>query len=841
MVASQVIKSLSSRTNWAYVALVTGCAVAWVTVCWLGLANSTDFFTDVLIVIVGTMWLALCGVALWREWRLATLIERVLGASPSGVIVRRIVRDGKKTVGLPIVFANREAVKLAGGRLPKGRLVEIFPGELDEGAFEEYCHVAESGCSRAFEKHFVQDGRSRWLAVHVTKIEDEEIVATLVEITKRKQAEERLRHDEELLEMTGRMTKAGGWEVLYPGREVHWSPEVYEIYEVEPGFEPTVERALSFFPPVALAKLKTAFEDCEREGIPYDLEMEFITALHRQRWVRAMGRAEFNGGKLRRVYGTFQDITDQRKAREDRQQNLLRLEKIASTLPCAVYQYRVTPEGRHGFTYVSERIRDIYGCSPDELVADNERGYAIIHPEDVERVRNNDAMVRASGTEWRQEFRIFRFGEPRWILDQSVPEIMPDGGTMWFGFLMDVTEQKRIERQLMEARDAAEAASHAKSDFLAVMSHEIRTPMNGVLGFAELLAQGNLSAEQLEYVRTIQQSGEAMLRIINDILDYSRIEAGRMQIEHSSFPLNRVVEDVRALLEPAAVEKGVTLEARMSGVVPDCVLGDEARLRQVLLNLTSNAVKFTANGNVQLEVSRADGSRIRFVVRDTGPGIPQEKLASVFEPFVQADSSIARRYGGTGLGLTIAHRLVALMGGRLDAHSRPGQGSEFFFELPLEADERPQCSHRLSASVTDALFAQKHPLDILVAEDDAVNRRLICKVLERLGYTAATACDGEETLTRYCERRPQCILMDMQMPGMDGVEATRHIRELEADHDTQPRVFISALTANVLPVEKARCFEAGMDEYLAKPLDIAALCRVLELASKRADEWKVEN
>ncbi len=323
MVASQVYQVPFLQDEWAYVALVTGCAVAWGHGLLVGAANSTDFFTDVLIVIVGTMWLALCGVALWREWRLATLIERVLGASPSGVIVRRIVRDGKKTVGLPIVFANREAVKLAGGGCQREGWSRFFPGELDEGAFEEYCHVAESGCSRAFEKHFVQDGRSRWLAVHVTKIEDEEIVATLVEITKRKQAEERLRHDEELLEMTGRMTKAGGWEVLYPGGRCIGRRRSMRFTRSSPDSSPRSSGRCRSFPPVALAKLKTAFEDCEREGIPYDLEMEFITALHRPRWVRAMGRAEFNAESCGVSNGTFQDITDH-----------ARLARIASRTSC---------------------------------------------------------------------------------------------------------------------------------------------------------------------------------------------------------------------------------------------------------------------------------------------------------------------------------------------------------------------------------------------------------------------------------------------------------------------------------------------------------------------------
>jgi PAS domain S-box-containing protein len=819
-----------------YVILATGCVAAWAVVCWTALGNSEDFWSDALVVAVGSLWLLLCGLAFRRRFSSMEMLGHVLGSSPNGIVVRRILHGRRGISGFPIIFANRWAIRLTGQRLkrlPKGRWAEIFPGEMDGTMRDRYSYVAESGRPAHFEKRFVAEGRTRWLSVHVARLE-EGLVVSLSEITGRKDAEERLRVDEELLEMTGRMTKSGGWEILYPGREVRLSQEIYEIYEVGPEFQPTFENMLAFFPPPSFAKLRDACEDCEREGIPYDLELEFLTAEHRRRWVRAMGRAEFDGGKLRRVYGTFQDITDQRRTREERQQNLLLLEKIAATLPCAVYQYRVEPDGRHGFTYVSERIRDIYGCSPEELVADVERGYALVHPDDVARVRSNDSAVRPAGSEWRQEFRILRFGEPRWILDQSVPEVMPDGSTLWFGFLMDVTGQKTIERQLVEARDAAEAASHAKSDFLAVMSHEIRTPMNGVLGFAELLAHGDLSPEQHEYVRTIRQSGEAMLRIINDILDYSRIEAGRMQIERSSFPLMRAVEDVRVLLEPAAREKGITLEVRAFGDLPELVIGDETRLRQVLLNLASNAVKFTSEGGVLVEVGEVEAGCFRFIVRDTGPGVPPEKLKTVFEPFVQADSSIARRFGGTGLGLTIAHRLVRLMGGHLEARSQLGQGSEFGFELPLERDARPRAPEVARPGGMEETFAIRHPLDILVAEDDFVNRRLIGKVLERLGYTASTASDGEETLVKYCERPPQCILMDMHMPGMDGIEATRRIRELEADHGERVPVFISALTANVLPAEKERCFEAGMDDYLAKPLDIEALRRVLERASARA-------
>ena len=808
---------------------------AWIAVCWLSLAHIPDRIQDATVTAVSTLWLVGCGLAIWRQLKSRKLLGQVLDTSPTGVVMRRTLRDKNGAIiGLPITYMNRWVSEVSGsqtGSISSGELAEVFEGELAEGAFGRYCHVIESGRFAEFEKRFFHRGKVRWVAVCAAKLGDG-IVVNMVEITKRKVMEEHLRLDEELLELTGRMTKSGGWEVRYPEERIRWTPELYEIHEVGPDFELTPTSITTFFPPTALARVRAAYDDCRREGVPFDIEVEFLTARDHRRWMRLSGRAEFSAGVLRRTYGAIQDITDQRQAREERQKNLLRLEKIASTLPCAVYQYQVCPDGRHGFTYISERIADIYGCSPIQLIADNEHAYGIIHPDDIDRVRANDRMLLAEVSEWRQEFRIFRNGQICWILDQSVPERMPDGTTMWFGFLMDVTWQKQTEKELTEAKDAAEAASHAKSDFLAVMSHEIRTPMNGVLGFAELLAQGELTPEQQEHVRTIRQSGEAMLRIINDILDYSRIEAGRLEIEARGFGPEQVIEDVRSIFEPSAIEKSITLEVHVAGRIPARVIGDEARLRQVLMNLASNAVKFTTTGGVVLEIEEIQNGVLRFSVRDTGPGIPLDKLENIFDPFVQADSSIARRFGGTGLGLAIARRLVELMGGRLEVQSRPGVGSEFSFELPLPRD-MPVPERRAVHLRFDEKFSSKHPVSILVAEDDEVNRLLIRTVLRRLGYEPVMARDGEEAVGRYCSTRPHCILMDLHMPVVDGIEATRRIREIEALDTGRSPAFISALTADVLPAERECCERVGMDAYLSKPLDIDALGRVLEQASSQ--------
>jgi signal transduction histidine kinase/ActR/RegA family two-component response regulator len=417
--------------------------------------------------------------------------------------------------------------------------------------------------------------------------------------------------------------------------------------------------------------------------------------------------------------------------------------------------------------------------------------------------------------------------------------------------LADAKQQAEVQAQ------RAEAASKAKSDFLAMMSHEIRTPMNGVLGFANLLLETPLSDEQREFAQSVKRSGDSLLTIINDVLDYSKIEAGRMTVEQIEVDLRSVCDEVRNILHSAIVERGLTMSVSYQAELPRFIVGDPVRIRQIVLNLAANAVKFTERGAVRIEVSRLDPAQVKISVVDSGIGITEEQLNRMFRRFTQADSSTTRRYGGTGLGLAISKTLVELMGGTIGVYSQPGMGSTFWFTLPLRA-AADRAADRAAAAPPAALPAGQPaarptsvpvpvpapvarrgadggPCRLLLVEDNFVNERVAVYMLAKLGYQVDVAKHGREALDMLSKQRYGLVFMDCQMPEMDGFEATRIIRDRSSavlDHD----VAVIAMTANAYPEDRARALASGMNDFLAKPVDRSMLSNMLDQWLKPAAE-----
>jgi PAS domain S-box-containing protein len=529
-----------------------------------------------------------------------------------------------------------------------------------------------------------------------------------------------------------------------------------------------------------------------------------------------------------------------------------RLRGMAETVPGVVFQLRRRADGEFAFGYVSEAVRDYLRLSPAELAEQADAWFERLHPEDRSAVRESLIASARQLSPWQQEFRTTHAdGGERWLYANAIAQPEDGGTVLWHGFLTDISRQRRdameLERyrhhleelvqartaELAEATQAAQAASLAKSAFLANMSHEIRTPMNAIIGLTYLVRRDTREPEQQDRLKKVADAAEHLLSVINNVLDFSKIEAGKLQLERAEFSVGQVLDGIRSMLAQRAAEKQLRIELDVDpALAARPLLGDAQRIAEVLLNFAGNAVKFTEQGFVRLSarVEREQGAQLhlRFEVQDSGIGISEEAQARLFQDFEQADSSTTRRYGGTGLGLAICRRLAHLMHGEVGVQSQPGAGSLFWFSLPLElpAASGPRAALPLSRNhIAQDLQQQFAGTRVLLAEDNAVNQEVAVALLSSAGLQVDVAEDGQQAVDMVQQRDYALVLMDVQMPVMDGLDATRAIRA-----SARGRLIpILAMTANAFAEERQRCLDAGMNDHVAKPVVAEQLFATLRL------------
>ena len=676
------------------------------------------------------------------------------------------------------------------------------------------------------------DGRAATIDFSLKPVLDDEGRVVLIipegrDISERKRAEAALNRSEAMLREAQRLAGVGSWEWDMDEDLITWSDELYRILGQDPERPPPrYAEHDRIFTAESLGRLDAGVASTLESGTPYEVELQTTARDGVHRWIIARGEViREEKGRARRLRGTVQDVTERR-----RQEDALRLseERFRGAFDAsAIGMALVAPGGE--WLLVNRSLCQIVGYTEDELMGLPWR--QLTHPDDLEAGLDHiNRLLDGEVPSYRMEKRYFhKDGHVVWIV-LSVSLVRDGDGRPLHcvSQIEDISAKKRFEEELLRARDEALVATKAKGDFLANMSHEIRTPMNGVIGLSDLLRDTDLDESQRAYVDDINTSAEALLSIINDILDLSKIEAGKMTLDLAPFDLRALLEEVTRMLSPRAREKGLRITALVAPEVPARLMGDPTRIRQVLTNLAGNAVKFTDSGEVALGVgvlSRAGPDvTIRLEVRDTGIGIPLEQQESVFRSFTQVEGDPSRKHGGTGLGLTISRDLAELMGGRIGLESEPGRGTTFWIELTMAEVAAPA-----PAPVPDRAGPSNAHVSvsarILLVDDHAINRIVAGHMIQRLGCEVDAVTDGLEALEALGSADYDLVLMDLQMPGMDGIAATTELRRRE--QATGRRVPVIALTADAMSGDRERCLGAGMDDHLTKPIRQGALLEAI--------------
>ena len=666
------------------------------------------------------------------------------------------------------------------------------------------------------------------------------LVGVAKDVTERRLAAETLQTSYDALLQAERLARIGSWTMDLKTGNIVSSDMLKQMHGLRPGDPPlNPEKLKELLPPEGYEKVRSGIARCIAEGTPYEVETPHKRVDGTTYFTHIRGKANRDAsGKIVSLTGTVQDISEREEARA-------RLAAVADNLPNgAIYRMERTADGEAALTYISAGVAAILGIEAAEIVKRQQLFLDAIHPEDMAQYHATLRASLASRAIFDCQFRATtRTGQTIWIHSRSVPRYQADGTTVWDGIMSDFTEERRAAEVLEQAKEAAEAAERAKSEFLATMSHEIRTPMNTVLGMTRLMLQTDLAPRQKNYLEKINMAANTLISIINDVLDYSKIEAGRLELEQTEFTLESVLESVAAVTAMRAEEKGLEIAYSVAPDVPDLLVGDSLRLGQVMINLVSNAVKFTEAGEVVVSVERMPQTRtntvpLQFQIRDTGIGLDSSQIAGLFRAFSQADRDVSRKYGGTGLGLAICKQLVERMGGVIWVSSEPGKGSSFFFTIEAGLSSVPDTDHAARGQMN------LHGRRVLIVDDNASAREILSQMVRNFGMQVEGHASGASALKALrqasLDRKPfELVLMDWRMPEMDGLDAAQRIK---ADGILRETPAVLMVTAYGREEVLRRSEQLGLQGVLIKPVTDSVMFNTimdtLEHANKR---WHTSN